>query len=776
MSNDFLPVSREDMAKRGWDQLDFVYVSGDAYVDHPSFGCAIITRLLEANGYKVGVIAQPDWKDESSIAVLGEPRLGFLVSSGNMDSMVNHYTVAKKRRRQDAYTPGGVAGKRPNHATVVYSNLIRRTFKDTPIILGGIEASLRRLAHYDYWSDKIKRSILLDSGADLLSYGMGEHSIVEIADALNAGLDISDITFIDGTVYRAKSLEHVYDAITLPSYDDLLSDKLEYARSFNVQYQNSDPFTGKRLVEPYSDHEYVVQNPPAAPLTESEMDAVYRLPYVRRAHPMYDKQGGVPAIAEVKNSLISNRGCFGECSFCALTFHQGRIVQSRSHESLIEEAKTIIADPSFKGYINDVGGPTANFRKPACKKQLTHGACKGQRCLYPEPCRKLEVDHSDYVSLLRELRALPGVKKVFVRSGVRFDYLLADKDQTFLKELCEHHVSGQLKVAPEHVSESVLAVMGKPRHDVYLKFADRYAKTNEKLGLKQYLVPYLMSSHPGSGLDEAIELAEFCRDLGYMPEQVQDFYPTPSTMSTVMYCTGVDPRTMSEVYVPKNAHEKALQRALIQYRDPKNYELVYEALKKAGRMDLVGWGPQCLIRPRKAQNPAVSDHAASKGARPKPAASSKKAAYGKGRADDASMKPKAPRRHMGAASGKAALIRYEKEMARLEQAERGSEGRYGGKGPRKQGKPSERFASKDTNRSRGPQKLGRPGRDERDGGFERRSFDRKNERGQRASQRDDRRQGAKPQGGRPGSSGKGKGGNSRPSGPAAYGQRRSKRR
>ena len=509
--------------------------------------------------------------------------------AGNMDSMVNHYTVAKKRRRTDAYSPGGEAGKRPNHAAVVYSNLIRRTYKRLPIVLGGIEASLRRMAHYDYWSDKLKRSILLDSGADLVSYGMGEHSVVEIADALAAGLSIEDLTFIDGTAYRARSLDHVYDAEMLPSFDDMQADKLNYARSFAVQYRNSDPFTGKRLVEPYSDHEFVVQNPPAAPLTQAELDAVSRLPFARTYHPMYESAGGVPAIKEVKFSLTSNRGCFGECSFCALTFHQGRIVQARSHESLVAEAELIVQDPDFKGYIHDVGGPTANFRAPACAKQMKHGACLGKRCLFPDPCRQLEADHEDYLKLLRALRKLPGVKKVFVRSGIRFDYVLADKEHgdDFVRELCAHHVSGQLRVAPEHVSDAVLSVMGKPRRAVYDRFLEKFNQVNRQLGLKQFAVPYLMSSHPGSTLDEAIELAEYCRDLGYMPEQVQDFYPT-STMSTAMYFTGVDPRTMQPVYVPKKPHEKALQRALIQYRDPKNRALVLEALRRAGRMDLVG--------------------------------------------------------------------------------------------------------------------------------------------------------------------------------------------
>ena len=611
----FLPVSRADMDERGWDECDFVFVCGDAYVDHPSFGMAIITRILEANHYKVGVICQPDWHDPASITVLGRPRLGFLVSSGNMDSMVNHYTVAKKRRSSDAFAPGGKMGLRPDHATVVYGNLIRRTYKDVPIILGGIEASLRRLAHYDYWSDKLKRSILLDSGADLLSYGMGEHSIVEVADALAAGLSIHDITFIDGTVVRAKSLEHVYDYELLPSFDAMRDDSLNYAKSFDVQYRNSDPFTGKRLVEPYSDHEFVVQNPPSKPLTTSEMDAVYRLPYARTYHPMYDEAGGVPAIREVKFSLTSNRGCFGECSFCALTFHQGRIVQVRSHESIIEEAKQMIADPEFKGYIHDVGGPTADYRAPACEAQLRRGACRNKHCLSPAPCRKLNADHSDYLSLLRKLRKLPGVKKVFVRSGIRFDFALADKDggRAFVRELCAHHVSGQLRVAPEHVSNAVLGVMGKPQHAVYERFVKLFEEANAECGLKQFVVPYLMSSHPGSTLDEAIELAEYVRDMGFNPEQVQDFYPTPSTISTVMYFMGVDPRTMERVYVPKKPHDKALQRALIQYRDPKNRDLVFEALRQAGRMDLVGYDKKCLIRPRKGGKPAAAGKGQRKG-------------------------------------------------------------------------------------------------------------------------------------------------------------------
>ncbi|VUW98244.1 Uncharacterised protein [[Ruminococcus] torques] len=598
MKGNFLPITREEMKERGWDQVDFVYVSGDAYVDHPSFGHAIITRLLESRGYRVGIIAQPDWRKPESVQVFGEPRLGFLVSAGNMDSMVNHYSVSKKRRKTDAYTPGGEMGKRPDYACVVYGNLIRQTYKKTPIILGGIEASLRRMAHYDYWSDKLKRSVLLDSGADVISYGMGEHSIVELAEALDAGIPVEDITYIAGTVVKAKSLDSIYDAEILPSFEDLKADKMNYARSFYTQYLNTDAFNGKRLVEPYSDHLYVVQNPPAAPLTQMEMDDVYSLPYQRTYHPSYEAKGGVPAIKEIKFSLISNRGCFGGCSFCALTFHQGRIVQVRSHESLIEEAKEITKDKDFKGYIHDVGGPTANFRHPSCKKQMEHGVCKTRQCLFPSPCKNLDADHRDYVSLLRKLRDIPKVKKVFIRSGIRFDYLLADKKQEFLRELCEYHVSGQLKVAPEHVAGPVLSLMGKPEHKVYEEFTRQFYKMNERIGKEQYLVPYLMSSHPGSTLKEAVELAEYCRDLGYMPEQVQDFYPTPSTLSTCMYYTGVDPRTMQKVYVPKSPHEKAMQRALIQYRNPELYDLVIEALHKAGRSDLIGFGPKCLVRPR----------------------------------------------------------------------------------------------------------------------------------------------------------------------------------
>ncbi len=591
----FLPINKQEMEMRGWDSCDFVYVIGDAYVDHPSFGHAIISRILEDRGYSVGIISQPDWKDPKSIDVFGRPRLGFLVSGGNMDSMVNHYSVTKHRRKTDAFTPGGEMGKRPDYATVVYCNLIRRTYKDVPILIGGIEASLRRLSHYDYWSETLKRSILLDSQADILMYGMGEKSIVELADALNTGMEAKDITYVDGTVFKTRELDESLPTITLPSYEELKASKRKYAESFRVQYGNCDPFTAKRLAEPCGDV-FVVQNPPQKPLTTEEMDAVYALPYERTWHPSYAKKGGVPAIEEVKFSLVSNRGCFGACSFCALTFHQGRIIQTRSHESILREAELMAKDKDFKGYIHDVGGPTANFRHPACEKQLTKGACGGRQCLFPTPCKNMKADHSDYVSLLRKLRKIPGVKKVFVRSGIRFDYLLADKKDTFFKELVQFHISGQLKVAPEHVSDAVLSRMGKPRNAVYNQFVDKYFSLNRQYGMNQFLVPYLMSSHPGSTLKEAIELAEYIRDMGYNPEQVQDFYPTPSTLSTVMYYTGLDPRTMDKVYVPTDPHEKAMQRALIQYRNPKNYYLVREALLAAHREDLIGSGPKCLIR------------------------------------------------------------------------------------------------------------------------------------------------------------------------------------
>jgi uncharacterized radical SAM protein YgiQ len=598
----FLPTTRQDMADRGIEQLDFVYVSGDAYVDHSSFGTAIISRVLTAFGYTVGIIAQPDWRDPESVAALGEPRLGFLVSSGNMDSMVNHYTSNKKRRSTDSYSPGGQAGLRPNRAVSVYSNLIRKRFKGSPIIIGGIEASLRRLAHYDYWSDSLKRSVLLDANADLLIYGMGERAVHQIADSLAAGIAVQDITYVPGTVYRTRDLSCAEQPVMLPSYQELCDDRTQYARSFYTQYCNMDSHSGKTLVEQYEEHLFVVQNPPAEPLTSDELDFVYELPYAGTYHPDYEAAGGVPAIKEIRFSLTSNRGCFGGCSFCALAFHQGRRLQARSHESLVREAKGLIAQPDFKGYIHDVGGPTANFQAPACTQQLKRGVCPTKQCLFPKPCRNLRADHSDYIALLRQLRELPGVKKVFVRSGLRFDYIMADPHgEEFIRELSAHHVSGQLRVAPEHVSDNVLSLMGKPSQAVYQEFCDAFKRVNEKLGMEQYVVPYLISSHPGSTMDDAIALAEAVRDMGYMPEQVSDFYPTPSTLSTVMFYTGIDPRTMQPVYVPRDPEEKAMQRALIQYRDPKNYDLVKKALVKAGRQDLIGYDRHCLIRPTRPQ-------------------------------------------------------------------------------------------------------------------------------------------------------------------------------
>ena len=594
----FLPTTPQDLKDRGIEQLDFVYVSGDAYVDHSSFGTAIISRVLVAFGYTVGIIAQPDWRDPESIAALGEPRLGFLVSSGNMDSMVNHYTSNKKRRSADAYSPGGQAGLRPNRAVSVYSNLIRKRFKHVPIIIGGIEASLRRLAHYDYWSDSLKRSVLLDANADLLIYGMGEKAVHEIADSLAAGIAVQDITYVAGTVYRTRDLSCAADPVMLPSYQEMLADKTRYARSFYTQYCNMDSHYAKTLVEQYEEHLFVVQNPPAEPLTADELDFVYELPYAGTYHPDYEAAGGVPAIKEIKFYLTSNRGCFGGCSFCALAFHQGRRLQARSHESLVREARALTQLPDFKGYIHDVGGPTANFQAPACTQQLKRGVCPTKQCLFPKPCRNLKPDHTAYIDLLRELRELPGVKKVFVRSGIRFDYIMADPHgEDFIRELAAHHVSGQLRVAPEHVSDNVLALMGKPGQDVYQAFCNEFERITRQLGLEQYVVPYLISSHPGSTMDDAIALAEAVRDMGYMPEQVSDFYPTPSTLSTVMYYTGLDPRTMQPIYVPRDPQEKAMQRALIQYRDPKNYDLVHKALVKAGRQDLIGYDRRCLIRP-----------------------------------------------------------------------------------------------------------------------------------------------------------------------------------
>lgn len=601
----FLPVSKEDMKERGWDQLDFLLITGDAYVDHPSFGVAVIGRLLESEGFRVGVIAQPDWRETKDFKRLGRPRLGILITGGNIDSMVNHYTAAKKRRKTDAYSPGGQTGMRPDRATIVYANRAREAYKKVPIIIGGLEASLRRFAHYDYWQDSVRRSILVDARADLLLFGMAEKAMVEVAHALASGIGVEHIRWIYGTAFYTEDIADLEDYILLPSAEEVMADKAKYAEAFRIQYEEQDARRGKMLIQPHGDG-YVVQNPPALPLTQEELDEVYSFPYARTYHPDYEKSGGVPAIKEVEFSLVSHRGCFGACSFCALTFHQGRIIQTRSHESILAEAKLLTEKPNFKGYIHDVGGPTANFRQRACVIQETRGACKHRECMFPEPCKNLIVSHEDYLSLLRKLRALPKVKKVFVRSGLRYDYLLLDPSDEFFRELCSHHISGQLKVAPEHVSPRVLAKMGKPGRAVYDKFVERYKRINRELGKEQYLVPYLMSSHPGSTLADAVALAEYVRDIGYNPEQVQDFIPTPGTLATCMYYTGLDPRTGEKVYVARSPHEKALQRALIQYRNPKNYDLVLEALQKAGRTDLIGYGPKCLILPPKGGLPGVA--------------------------------------------------------------------------------------------------------------------------------------------------------------------------
>jgi uncharacterized radical SAM protein YgiQ len=595
--NDFLPINREDLKRLEWDGVDFVLVSGDAYVDHPSFGPAVIARVLLDAGYKVGIIAQPDWNDPSSISILGEPRLGFLVTSGNMDSMVNHYYVSKKRRTTDAFTPGGVIGKRPDRATIVYTNLIRKTYKHKPIILGGIEASLRRFAHYDYWDNKVRRSILFDSDADMLVFGMGENQITEIADYLNSGIDIKHIIHIPGTCYVTESIDHVDRPLEIDAFETVSTDKTAYARSFKILYDEQDPIRGRSIVQRHKDH-YLVQNPPTMPLERERLDWVFNLGYMREIHPSYVSLGGIPAIQEVKLSIISERGCFGNCSFCALAFHQGRIISSRSHESILQEAEEITHDSDFKGYINDVGGPTANFRNPACEKQLKYGACKNKQCLYPEPCEHLIVDHTDYLELLQKIRQVENVKKVFIRSGIRYDYLMHDESNEFFYELCEHHVSGQLKVAPEHIDETVLDYMGKPSGKLYGEFVEAFNVINKEIDKDQYIIPYLMSSHPGSTIASAIRLAEYLRDINYTPEQVQDFYPTPGTLSTCMYHTGIDPRTMRSVYVPKTPKEKAMQRALLQFKNPKNYDLVYEALVLAGRNDLIGTNPKALIRPK----------------------------------------------------------------------------------------------------------------------------------------------------------------------------------
>ena len=597
MTKDFLPVSKQDMKKLGWDELDFLYIVGDAYVDHPSFGHAIISRVLDNAGYKVGIVAQPDWHSIDDFVKLGKPRLAVLVSAGNIDSMVNHYTVAKKRRSQDFYSPGKKAGLRPDRATIVYCNRVREAFGDIPILIGGVEASLRRFAHYDYWDDKVRRSILFDSRADLLMYGMGERQILEVADCLNSGMDIKDVTYVKGTCYISPC-DDVFDSVKIPSFEECVADKKAYSKSCKIQYEEQNPYIGKTIIQGHNGR-FLVQNPPQEPLSRQELDDVYDMFYMRKPHPMYDKDGGIAAIDEVKFSVTSSRGCFGGCNFCALTFHQGRIVTSRSKESIVKEAKLLSKEPDFKGYIHDVGGPTANFRHPACKNQLKVGACKNKQCLFPHPCKNLEADHSEYLDVLKELRSIDGVKKVFIRSGIRFDYLLADKNTDFMQQLCKYHVSGQLKVAPEHISDNVLKCMGKPENKVYEEFERRYYRTNEKIGKEQYLVPYLMSSHPGSKLCDAIKLAEYLKAHKMNPEQVQDFYPTPGTISTCMYYTGENPLTGEAVYVAKTPKEKAMQRALLQFAKPENYKLVKEALILAGREDLIGYGEKALIKPER---------------------------------------------------------------------------------------------------------------------------------------------------------------------------------
>lgn len=593
----FLPMSKEEMSALGWEQADIIIVTGDAYIDHPSFGPAIIARVLEHAGYKAAIISQPDWHDLSDFRKLGEPRLAFYVSGGNIDSMVCHYTAAKKPRSNDNYTPGGIAGKRPDRAPIVYANMLRRAYSNKPIALGGIEASLRRASHYDYWTNKVRHSILVDSGADLLMYGMGELSSVAIADALDAGIPVSQITYIPGTCYRTPCLNDVSDYIIMPSHAEVCSDKIKYCEAFMHQMRESDGVCGKRLVQEY-ERGYVVINPPSPPLTTQQMDEIYGLPYMRMPHPSYKEH--IPALDEVEFSITSCRGCFGGCSFCALTYHQGRIIQVRSHKSILEEARLLTSKPNFKGYIHDVGGPTANFRLPACKKQLEHGACKNKACLSPR-CKKLEVSHEDYLTLLRELRSLPKIKKVFIRSGLRFDYIMYDKNDIFLEELIEHHISGQLKVAPEHISPKVLSLMGKPENKLYNAFVKKYNMLNKKLNKKQFIVPYLMSSHPGSDINAAIDLALYLKRNKMRPEQVQDFYPTPATLSTTMYYTGLDPRTLKKVYVPKTFEEKSTQRALLQYYRAENHEKIRDALKKAHREELIGYGDDCLVPPKSSQ-------------------------------------------------------------------------------------------------------------------------------------------------------------------------------
>ncbi len=628
----FLPITAAEIAARGWQDIDFLFISGDAYVDHPSFGPAVICRVLEAQGYKVALLCQPDWHEPEHFAALGKPRLGVLISGGNLDSMLCHYTVGKHERDTDKYTAGGKVGQRPDHATAVYAQQVKKLWPDIPVVIGGIEASLRRFIHYDYWEGKLLPSILEVSGADLLIYGMGEKQIVEVADYLAGGASAGDLHYIRGTAYTANELpEEPY--VLLPGWAEIKEDKTQFAKAFHLQSQEQDAFYGKLVVQPTQNgSKYIVQNAPTYPLTQEEMDAVYDLPYMRAWHPSYDALGGVAALAEVQFGIVSCRGCFGSCSFCAIHAHQGRIIQARSHESILREAKILTKLPGFKGYIHDVGGPTANFRHPSCAKQLKYGVCKDRQCLFPQPCPNLNADHSDYVSLLRKLRALPNVKKVFIRSGIRYDYLLQDKKQDFLDDLCRYHISGLLKVAPEHIAPPVLARMGKPGKDVYLKFMRVFAQKNKELGLPQYMVPYFISSHPGCTLNNAIELAEFLRDIKHQPEQVQDFIPTPGSAATAMYYSGVDPTTGQSVFVARNPHDKAMQRALMQYRAPRNYKLVLEALQKAGRNDLIGFGPKCLIAPPGQTNGKRSKDERNKKKQQTSSLSRSSGKFGKGRA------------------------------------------------------------------------------------------------------------------------------------------------
>ncbi len=603
INKEFLPISMNDLKERNISQLDFIIITGDAYIDHPSFGTAIIGRTLEREGFTVGIIAQPNWDSVDDFRRLGKPKYGFLINSGNIDSMVNHYTVSKKKRHTDLYSPGGEMGHRPDRCVIVYCNRAREAYKNVPIIIGGIEASLRRFAHYDYWADKVRRSLLIDAKADLLIYGMGERPIIEIANLFKYGMTIDKMTSIKGTVYISKEIDKLEDFVEVPSFEAVSTDKNDYAQSYKLQSLEQDDIRGKIVVQKHNDR-YIVQNPPQTPLSQNEMDITYGLPYTRTYHPIYEAKGGIPAIKEVEFSITSHRGCFGSCSFCALTFHQGRVIQNRSQKSIIDEAILLTKLNNFKGYIHDIGGPTANFRHRACKLQEKAGVCRDKQCMYPTPCKNLIIDHSEYLDLLKKVRVLPNIKKVFIRSGIRYDYLIFDKNTKFFEELCQHHISGQLKVAPEHISDKVLDQMGKSKRDVYDSFVKKYFEIDKKFNMNQFLVPYLMSSHPGSDLVESVKLSEYIKEMGYTPEQVQDFYPTPGSLSTTIYYTGMNPFTKETVYVPNTQKEKNMQRALLQFKNPENYNLVKEALIKSHREDLIGFDKKSLIpsRPLKANN------------------------------------------------------------------------------------------------------------------------------------------------------------------------------